>query len=248
VYIYENQINSKYYVGKTINFRRRENDHKNTKNNTYFHNAIKKHGWENFKLISLIELNSKEEMNELEMLMIEDLNSFGVKGYNLTPGGDGMYIGFHHKEETKKQISKSMKGKQNCLGNKLSEEHKQNISDGNKKVEHTEEWNRKVGDAHRGKIVTEDTKKKMSKAKKGKSINRIKPGHTAWNKGLTKETDERVAKVAKSLKGHVVSIETKQKIREKRKLQIITEETKKKMSESMKKTLALKKLNIILKP
>lgn len=44
----------------------------------------------------------------------------------------------------------------------LSEEHKRKISEANKKVIHTEEWNMKVSDARAGKPLSEEHKKKLS--------------------------------------------------------------------------------------
>lgn len=55
-----------------------------------------------------------------------------------------------------------------------------------------------VGEKHPmfGKHHTEETKKKMSKAHQGKTLTEAHKkaisGHIPWNKGLTKETDERV--------------------------------------------------------
>jgi ribosomal protein S19E (S16A) len=61
---------------------------------------------------------------------------------------------------------------------------------------------------------SDETKAKISNALKGKTKNyavwnKGKPGtQVAWNKGLTKHTDERVAKYAKSLEGHPLTFGT----------------------------------------
>ncbi len=47
----------------------------------------------------------------------------------------------------------------------------------------TEEHKKKIGESGKGRKHTEETKLKISKKRKG---------HIGWNKGLTKETDERV--------------------------------------------------------
>jgi hypothetical protein len=47
-------------------------------------------------------------------------------------------------------------------------------------------------EAHKGKKLSEEHKKKLSEAHKGK---------IPWNKGLTKETDERVKKYSEATKG-----------------------------------------------
>ncbi len=97
-------------------------------------------------------------------------------------------------------------------------------------------------------IRTEETKKRMSEAQKG---NKSALGHKQteehrrnnseahkeiplWNKGLTKETDERIRKLSEKMKGHEVSEETKRKMSEAklgRKRKSFTEETKRRMSE-----------------
>ena len=62
----------------------------------------------------------------------------------------------------------------------------------------------------------------------------VKKERISWNKGLTKETDERVKKMSESLKGRKLSEEHKRKIGEGGKGRIVSEETRKKMSVIMK--------------
>ena len=64
--------------------------------------------------------------------------------------------GYHHSEETKQKISAALKGNQNCLGRKLSQETKDKISESNRR-----------------RVYSEETKAKISKANKGKSMKRI---------------------------------------------------------------------------
>lgn len=52
---------------------------------------------------------------------------------------------------------------------------------------------KEIGKTRIGKKHTFESKKKMSSSQKG---------HISWNKGLTKETDERIQKASKKLKGH----------------------------------------------
>ena len=89
-YIYKitNKVNGKSYIGQTrytIEFRWRQHLHK--KDNTYFHNAIKKYGVDNFIVEKLEECNI-EDLNEKEIYYIAKYNTF-KDGYNLTIGGDG---------------------------------------------------------------------------------------------------------------------------------------------------------------
>lgn len=56
----------------------------------------------------------------------------------------------------------------------------------------------------------------------------------SWNRGLTKETDERVAKNARSLEGHIVSEETREKISVAIKGRLFSEEHKEKIGAAKK--------------
>lgn len=71
----------------------------------------------------------------------------------------------------------------------LSEEHKKKIGDSiriwHKEVGFSKETREKLSKITKGHTLSEEAKQKISKANKGK---------IAWNKGLTKETDERIRK------------------------------------------------------
>jgi group I intron endonuclease len=74
-----------------------------------------------------------------------------------------------------------------------------------------EEANRKNREAHLGLVRSEETRKLISENKKGKKINypKDRKGFPPWNKGLTKETDLRVAKIGKANTGRQFSDETR---------------------------------------
>ena len=59
-------------------------------------------------------------------------------------------------DETKEKISKALKGKQNCLGRKLSAETKAKIADGNRR-----------------RIISEASRKKMSESHMGKTCKKV---------------------------------------------------------------------------
>lgn len=75
-----------------------------------------------------------------------------------------------------------------------------------------------------GKPRSEESKKKMSESMKG---------IPTWNKGLTKETDERVMNYSQHRLGHTTSEETKKKISSSRTGQRHKESTKEKISKSL---------------
>jgi group I intron endonuclease len=154
IYILENKINKKCYIGQTINlFEQRFNQH--IKSNFLIGKAIRKYGIDNFKKI-LIEDVPEEKLNELEIEYIQKYNSVYPNGYNLTFGGDSG----KKSEETKRRISEAKKGRRH------SEETKIKISDAGKRRRHSEENKKKISESEKGKFVSEETKRKMSKAKK----------------------------------------------------------------------------------
>ena len=60
-------------------------------------------------------------------------------------------------EESKRKISQALKGKQNCLGRK-----------------HTQEAKDKIAESNRNRMITEETRQKMSESHKGKTTKKIK--------------------------------------------------------------------------
>lgn len=88
IYKITNKVNGKVYIGQTrytVEFRWRQHLHK--KDDTYFHNALKKYGPDNF-IVEILEECDVEKLNEREIFYIAKYNSF-EDGYNLTLGGDG---------------------------------------------------------------------------------------------------------------------------------------------------------------
>jgi group I intron endonuclease len=134
-----NEIDNKCYIGQTINFYKRKNEHKNCNDNSYFHNAIRKHGWDNFKWDILCECSSKDELDEMEFHYIKQYDSYD-NGYNMTLGGDKGTWGWVPTEETRK---------------KMSEARKRNFRNG------YIPWNK-------GKSMSDELKQQLSKSRKGK--------------------------------------------------------------------------------
>lgn len=98
IYKYTNQINNKVYIGQTINEYKRKYAHKHTLNSwrSYFHNAIKKYGYDKFVYEILEEIDDadvkelKIKLDTLEQRYISIYKSNDPDfGYNLTLGGGG---------------------------------------------------------------------------------------------------------------------------------------------------------------
>lgn len=89
VYVHKNTINNKIYIGLTKDIKQRWKPLSYEKC-PYFHNAINKYGWHNFKHIIIISNISRELACEIEKYLIRKYNSNNpLYGYNLAEGGRG---------------------------------------------------------------------------------------------------------------------------------------------------------------
>lgn len=192
-----NQNNGKIYVGKTAHpISKRWKGHIYAAKNgraLYFHNAIRKHGPENFTIRQIDCTENEQEANELEKLYIGIFQSHKKEhGYNTTLGGEGVIpneetrrkigaasrgrkpmLGKHHSEETKLK----MKNLKNSLGIKPSAESRMKMSQAQKGRKHSEKSKEKMRIAQHGHAVSEETCAKISAAHLGKSV-RVGMKHT----------------------------------------------------------------------
>ena len=187
IYKITNVINGKVYIGQSTDVEKRYKKHMNTIFNPNLHQynyaiyqAMRKYGLENFSFEILIEVE-EDLLDLMEIYYIEKYNSYiyveNSNGYNMTRGGNNKN-GFITKE-TREKISKSASGK------RLSEEHKQKISETLKErlkdkenhsmwgKHHSEESKQKISESQRGekhynfgKTRSEEHKAKISKTKK----------------------------------------------------------------------------------
>jgi group I intron endonuclease len=143
IYMLCNKINSKVYIGQTIDFKQRMREHKVDKDEGYIHNSIRKYGWDNFDKLILDKANNKEELDTLECFYIDKFQSIDF-GYNLKDGGShGL-----HSLNSKQKMSMS------AIGKPKSTSHKQ-----------------KLAQSHLGKSCSDETKRRMSVSKKGEKHN-----------------------------------------------------------------------------
>ena len=99
IYKYENKINGHCYIGKSIDIKRRQYNHKSSAYNekakdydSQFHQAIRKYGgFDAFEFSIICEISpedySLELINQLEKTFIKLYNSY-KNGYNATEGGE----------------------------------------------------------------------------------------------------------------------------------------------------------------
>lgn len=169
IYKVKNKINSKTYIGQTIQgLGKRIGQHlkesKNDKHNKPFLNAIKKYGIENFEWSIIDKALNFEELDEKEIYWIKIYDSLTPNGYNILGGGQNNRI---VSEESTKRISEGLKksGKWQKILN--SEEHKKKI-----RVNFIEH--------NKGKKFTEEHKNKISQKNGHRLIEQNKNNSKSW--------------------------------------------------------------------
>ena len=149
IYQATNKVNGKCYIGQTIQtLDERKSSHLYTSmkgDNNYFHNAIRKYGWDNFTWEVIDDTcTDMDELNEMEFHYIKQYHSHVSEGgYNLMDGGYNQ----RHSEVTKSKMSKSHKG-----------------------FVVPEEQRRKISETLKGKSKSKAHKRNISKGKKGKKM------------------------------------------------------------------------------
>ena len=199
IYLYQilNKVDGKFYLGTTCDIDRRWKEHKRslsqgTHHSIYLQRAWNKYGQDSFQF-KVIKKIIKQRRKEIEQYFLNKFQCYNPSiGYNMNKKVDSRY-GRPMSDEAKKKISLSKKGKPSARkGVKASEETRKKLSTSHKGQK---AW-------HKGKtgVYSEETRKKMGVHRKGCVAwgNGIKGKSVAWNKGLSKETDERIAKSANS--------------------------------------------------
>jgi len=141
IYLLQNKINNKIYVGLTKNLRNRIYQHRSRAktHNYYIYNAINKYGEENFQVIELESFVNFSDVVEAEKFWIQFFRSWDKNfGYNLTLGGEGTF-GKKLSKQHKKKISKSLLGNNNAKGSIRSDNWKEDMS-----IKHAGEKNAKA--------------------------------------------------------------------------------------------------------
>lgn len=94
IYKITNIVNSKSYIGQSVNIHKRFSAHKSTAFNPNskgyefpLYKAIRKYGIENFKF-EVLEECSEAELDEREIFYISKYNTYGKGGYNQDNGGN----------------------------------------------------------------------------------------------------------------------------------------------------------------
>jgi len=147
IYVIQNKLNNKIYVGKTSNPIRRYAEHRGIANGakpreySLIHAAIKKYGIDNFIFSVIEEWENEQDSYNAEEFWIEffrtDVSKFGKEaGYNVNAGGRGAksgalnpMFGKTHSPEVKAKMSAQRSGALNAnFGKHFSDETKQIMS------------------------------------------------------------------------------------------------------------------------
>lgn len=179
---------------------------KGYRDNQHLWSSIQLYGWENFTHDIISEGLNLEEASQLESDLIAKYNTMNPEfGYNQTSGGNWS----KPSESTRRRISEGLRNR-------------------------GPEVNAKISNSLKGHIVSEETRRKISAANSGnhrcgsgrrseegrkKLIQNLK-GRVPWNKGLTKDIDDRIAKYSEKQLGRFVSEYTRKKISDSRKAKI----------------------------
>lgn len=186
IYGLQNRINKKWYVGQSLDIRKRWGKYRGMQCQAQpkLYNALVKYGVSNFDFQVLEECGSdKTTLDQREDHWIEVYDSIN-NGYNLKGGG----ANGKHSNETKQKMSITK------LGKTFSDEHKQKISKSligrpvsaktRKKISmanmgksaprrgktHTQESIEKMRKAHRGKVISNETRIKLRNAMIGRFV------------------------------------------------------------------------------
>lgn len=199
IYKVTNIVTGKIYIGKTTKtVEERFNSHKKESlldnDDSYFHNALRKYGFNNFIVEQLDSAETVDELNTKEKLWISRLDAKNpLVGYNIAYGGDGGDI-FHALSEGKQTIKREKHSKDTSnrmwitngivdkyinknssipegfvKGRKpFSEEFKRHMSESCKGRIISEATIQKRREKRLGHLVSEETREKLRKANLGK--------------------------------------------------------------------------------
>lgn len=197
IYSIFNTKTNKYYIGSSVNIKRRFNEHKK---HLQYNNHINPHlqsTYNKYGLSSLI-FNIIEECDES---LLEERENYYINKYksNDSRYGYNIAIAYHGKmkQEVKDKISKSNKGRI------FTEDHKKKLSESHKGMK---AWNKGLhtGSNRKDYKHSPEIREKISQAIKNspnyKNISEAAKNRNSWCKGLTKENDERVKRISESVK------------------------------------------------
>ena len=166
IYMLENQVNGKQYIGQSTDISRRMTQHRSERR-LVVEKAIDKYQWKNFELTILEDNIPKDKLDTKEREYIKEFDTWKGRGYNFTAGGDGRTEGMEMSEEAKRKMSKARRGKKNGFYGK----------------NHTEKTKQKMSKARKGRTGEDAGNSKLTD-KKVKIIKYLLEGNHFSQRGL----------------------------------------------------------------
>lgn len=150
-YLITNNSNGMMYVGVTsMTLRRRWTCHRaealSGRGQRVLCKAIRKYGIDNFSIEALARASSREDLGDLETILVRQYGTKVPNGYNMTDGGHG------------------------TQGRAMSEDARRKISLGGKGRIVRPETRERIRRGHQGKVLSAEHRAKLAAAKLGKKM------------------------------------------------------------------------------
>lgn len=223
IYIIKSTIDDRLYVGSSINFNLRVNQHKHhlrkgTHHSKKLQNFVNKYGIDSIYFEVIHQCEKKEHLIHIEQKYIDELKPF----FNINKVADSR-LGMKHTEESKIHMVSQRKKKSGYKkGFKRTEQQRLNISKGRKGIrtshesimkgvatrrknggyKFSKETIEKIRKASTGRLHSEETKKKISESKKGSKnpMYGLKgPDNHRFGKKHTEETKRKMSMRARKV-------------------------------------------------
>lgn len=184
VYIIRHKDTGRVYVGQTVRLEKRMREHMRA--DTYFGNALRKHGREAFSVMTISY--PRDWLDFWESYWIANLGSLCPRGFNMTEGGNNA----PKSEESRRRMSSAK------LGKPQSEEHRRHRAEAQTGKKLSADRCARRSAAMTGRCLSEETKRKLS----------------AINIGKVASPETRAKMSASNIGKHSVSIEQRRKMLE----------------------------------
>lgn len=177
IYIINNIINNKVYVGSSSNIERRWKKHKSLLKNNKHHSKYLQSSWntygeENFHFIVIEEVKNSLHLIAVEQTFLDYFKSYDKEnGYNHLRIANSN-LGMKLDQKTKDKIRNANIGKTLC------QETKNKIRDGNLGKKHKDLSKQKMREAAKNRKHSQETKEKMSLLKMGEKNHRFGKHHS----------------------------------------------------------------------
>lgn len=197
IYEIKNKVNNKTYIGQHSYLETPSDDYMGS--GILITKAIKKYGKENFEKTILISgIETKDEINKLEMEYISKYRESGKAEYNITSGGDGL------DSETAKKILNALEIKEKISKGVSNYRHNKPISEKQiEQINNLHKLRKERGWSRKGTSCSEETKQKLSESHKGKKLSekqKIKIRNSNLGKHNHSVSLETRIKIGKSVK------------------------------------------------